>query len=276
MLKKTKIAILIYVIATLQVIGYGSKMWFEGSRLSHFLFLNTGLSEAFCARFSQSTVGLMVLAIVWAFFKWRAAPFFLLGAIVFLEALAKTLLGGEFASSYALAAEAARYMWLFAVAYALVVQRRLDQDKVLPLVPQLFQWSLALTFLTHGLEALQFHPRFIDLLIVASRKLTEWPLVEADARLLLMGIGIIDVACALAVVWKPRTPLLIYMALWGLVTALSRVIFNFEQGIFEALLRTAHVGLPLLILLLRNPGPLGQSRILFSPRRLFQRRRAYD
>ena len=248
-------------------------MWYEGSRLANLLFLNTGLSEATCLAITKGSIGLLAVSVLWAFFQWSPWPFFTLACVFLIEAVARTLLGGDFAVAYTLPAEALRYLWLFGVAYALLLQRRVDTDRSLPMVPLIFRWGLALTFATHGWEAIESHPSFIDLIIVAGQRLTVGDIPESFARNLLFVIGAIDLVCAVAVLWRPTRLLLVYMSLWGLISALSRVIFNPANGVYEALIRVSHAGVPILVILL-SPLLAPKRSELARPLRFFRKIRA--
>lgn len=252
MWKKRSVALLIYTMATLQVLGYGFKAWTEGTTLSHYLFLNTLLSEQTCQYVSQGTVLLMAAMIIWSFFKWSPWPFFTLGLLFLTEAIFRSVIGGQFAADYAIGAQAARYLWLFAVGYALLLHRALDVQRTLPIIPTICRIGLALTFITHGIEALLQEPHFIDLIIVGSRRVPLFPDTESFARMSLIFIGIVDVLVGIFALWRPYRPLLYYMGFWGALTACSRILFNPTRGIFEALLRASHAGLPILIVLLQG------------------------
>lgn len=273
MWKKRSVALLIYTMASLQVLGYAFKAWFEGTSLSHYLFLNTLLSEQVCTYVSHGTVVLMALMIFWSFFKWSPWPFFTLGALFLTEAIFRTVIGGQFASDFAIGAQAARYLWLFAVGYALFLHRALDVQRTLPIIPALCRIGLALTFITHGIEALLREPHFIDLIIASSRRVPGLPDTESFASLSLLVIGVIDIVCGIFTLWRPYRPLLYYMGFWGIVTALSRVLLNPSRGIFEALLRASHGGLPFLIILLQGARQK-QSSPLPSITNLWRRIRA--
>ncbi len=252
MWKRRSVALLIYTIATLQVIGYGFKAWTEGNSLSNFLLLNTVLSERSCLLVSQGTVVLMALMIFWSFFKWSPWPFFTLGFLFLTEAIFRTVVGGDFASNFAITGHAARYLWLLAVGYALLLRRSLDVQRTLPVIPTLCRVGLSLTFITHGIEALLRDPKLVDMLIATSHSLPIFPANESLAKLTLLFVGIVDVLCGIWALWRPHRSLLYYMGVWGILTALVRIPFSPTHGIFEALIRASHGGLPFLIILLQG------------------------
>ena len=132
-------------------------------------------------------------------------------------------------------------------------------------------WGLRLgisaLFITHGLEALYLHPRFIDYLIGTAGNLAGISMREATAGTLLRLIGVTDIAVALALLLRPSSGVLFWMAFWGLVTALSRVT-TFGPGVyFEVLVRFPHFLAPLALWLLldhlkrlrRRPAGVGLS-----------------
>ena len=113
--------------------------------------------------------------------------------------------------------------------------------------------GLSVLFITHGLEALYLHPRFIDFLIGTGENLAGISMTEATAGTLLQIIGIIDIAVAVALLIRPFPGVLFWMTFWGLITALSRVT-TFGPGVYyEVLTRAPHFLGPLaLVLLIRH------------------------
>ncbi|TPV93219.1 MAG: hypothetical protein B7733_21895 [Myxococcales bacterium FL481] len=126
--------------------------------------------------------------------------------------------------------------------------------------------SAALTFTAHGLEALRLHPRFVDLLIVASDRLVGIRLPQSGAEMTLRIIGLVDIVVAFAAVACKRVGIVAgYMALWGLVTAISRTIHSGWWGVTETAIRAANVGVPLALCVIASQGrsrptPCGDAR----------------
>lgn len=117
------------------------------------------------------------------------------------------------------------------------------------------EWLLragaAATFACHGMEALTAHAGFLDLLISGTRRMSGIDVPESSARLLLRGIGLVDVACAAAILVPRRMPAVaVWMAFWGLATASSRVVQLGWDVWPEALIRVTNGAVPLTLFLL--------------------------
>lgn len=111
----------------------------------------------------------------------------------------------------------------------------------------LMRAACAATFGAHGLEALWAHPRFIDLIFGAFARLGLRP-AQAHVEDALVVIGVVDLTVAAAALLGRRWPKLAgWMALWGGITAASRVVEWGLGGVDLALLRACHVALPLAL-----------------------------
>ena len=133
---------------------------------------------------------------------------------------------------------------------------------------------VATVFFAHGYQALLASPRFIDLVIGSFASVLDVRVSEAAAVSMLHVIAIVDFCVAAAVLIYPR-PLLVprwlwaspcrvcairrvivpalclWLALWGLVTAASRMTsLGYPEAMseyFEVLVRTSHVLGPLAL-----------------------------
>jgi len=108
------------------------------------------------------------------------------------------------------------------------------------------EWILRIAvageFIGHGVFALQGKPAWIEWFSVFG---------VSDATLatkLLFIIGLIDIGLAILVLIKPVRIALLWMALWGLWTALLRPIVG--EPIWDFVERWANWGAPLALLLL--------------------------
>ncbi|MBC7661865.1 MAG: hypothetical protein H7249_19405 [Chitinophagaceae bacterium] len=249
---KRMIAILVYLTACLQVIGYSFRALHESSTLTRFLSLNTALPSNITWGINEFYVGLMIASLVWAFFRWSPWPFYLIGTLFLIEALFQTALGGGMAATLSIPAECSRYLWFLAIGYALRNARTLDVEIGLPSVRLLLRLGLALTFVTHGVEAILRHPGFLDTVILTKRSLL--PITDTQGFLTngLAMIGVVDVAVGLLVLFKPNRTALVYMAFWGALTAFSHMLAYPTAGFFEALIRAPHYMLPMLILVIEG------------------------
>ncbi len=115
--------------------------------------------------------------------------------------------------------------------------------------------AISLTFIGHGLYAVGYHPQpgaFNDMLI------NIFGMTEATANTVLIVAGILDFVCAIAI-WLPinYTAFVWYLIIWGLLTALARMVSGFSPGLLlytleqtwhESVFRLAHGLLPVLLL----------------------------
>ncbi len=111
--------------------------------------------------------------------------------------------------------------------------------------------SIAFTFAIHGWESLRLHPDFIDYILAADRNIFGLGIRQSGAEVVLRLIGAHDIALALLVLaGNKHRHVLGWMAFWGVVTALSRVVQGGEAAMHHAVVRVANGGLPLIALLL--------------------------
>ena len=106
--------------------------------------------------------------------------------------------------------------------------------------------SAAATFLAHGYEALIGHPPFVDLIIGAGRRV-DLRISQESAEQLLFAVGAIDFVLSALVLFTRSRAAVLYMAVWGLVTATSRIVHSGFGAYFETLLRAANAGVPLAL-----------------------------
>ena len=114
------------------------------------------------------------------------------------------------------------------------------------------RYAVAATFAAHGLEALLFNPEFVALLEGSSRRLGRGGWSATTIEQTLSVIGLLDLAVAAALVFGPakfRKGVLLYMCVWGLITALSRSVAHGFEGMAGTLLRSANWGIPLALLM---------------------------
>lgn len=114
----------------------------------------------------------------------------------------------------------------------------------------------ALTFVGHGLYAFGFHPVPLSFQTMTMKLL---PLDGSGTMKFLQVVAILDFLAA-AGIWvkATRQPALLYMIVWGFLTALARPAAQgfTDPWIAEMLVRSAHWMLPLAILILAR----GQGR----------------
>ena len=116
----------------------------------------------------------------------------------------------------------------------------------------LLRIAVAITFAAHGFEAWQRHPKFVDFNIVVAHDLLGWSVTQDTAEAILAAIGTIDlVAAVLLLLGRRWRAVVFYMAFWGLVTALARVVYagaaEFSVTYHQTFVRACHAGVPLAI-----------------------------
>ena len=109
--------------------------------------------------------------------------------------------------------------------------------------------ALASTFLIHGYKAVQGHYPFRDLINLSARRIgLEF---STDSVLIMLKvIGYQDILLAVLVLITRSKPVLYWTAIWGCVTAFSRVTALRFPGIDLWLVRSANGGLALVLIAL--------------------------
>lgn len=109
---------------------------------------------------------------------------------------------------------------------------------------KLLQWVLRVAvageFIGHGVFALQVKKSFISLL-------TGWGFSHEFAVAVLPWIGVMDLLVAVLVLVRPIRGVLLWMALWGFLTALARPVAG--EPVWDFVERWANWGAPLALLL---------------------------
>jgi hypothetical protein len=103
------------------------------------------------------------------------------------------------------------------------------------------------TFATHGWEAIQHHPKFIQLISGSAERLFHLSISEEATLIILTLIGITDIITGFSIVLYPHRYVALWMALWGFITAMSRVTAFGWDAIGEVLVRGPHFILPMAI-----------------------------
>jgi len=111
---------------------------------------------------------------------------------------------------------------------------------------KVLQWVLRVAvageFLGHGVFALQGKADWV-------RWVTQLTGIAAEpATQIIMLVGVVDIILALLVLFKPIRPLVLWMAVWGLFTALVRPLVG--MPIWDFVERWANWGAPLALYLI--------------------------
>ncbi len=181
--------------------------------------------------------------------RWFSCIYLLLGFYVLCLSIFKGVNGGSMFSELSVMAHSSRWLPCFAMWVWVFFDIKVTRSSFL-LVIILLVIATCLTFATHGYEAFNEHPKFRDL-IYGSFGAVSIPLSDSMCDLLLKLIGIKDVCLAIAVVFciyrREIRWVLLWMAFWGILTAITRPIALNDVGWLDALLRVGNGVTPLLI-----------------------------
>lgn len=227
-----------------------------GSSIETVLFGTFGWHDQASFMLDRLVAALLLVGATAGLLTKARLPYLFIAAWFFAIGLARTWYGGAAFSDLTVPAHAVRWAAPLAIYFlpyslmhapkAIVRERAMNEVGII----WLLRAALALTFFVHGLEALQLHPRFIDYLLMAERRLLGGALglQESAAQMMLYAIGAVDVACAFwLIAGRMRRGLLLHMAVWGVVTACSRAVHSGEHGIHETLIRAANGGVALAL-----------------------------
>lgn len=108
------------------------------------------------------------------------------------------------------------------------------------------EWVLRIAvageFIGHGAFALQGKEQWVGWV-------TQLTGITAEpATQIIMLVGLVDVLLGLLLLWKPVRPLILWMAVWGLFTALVRPLV--DMPIWDFVERWANWGAPLALYLM--------------------------
>jgi len=254
------------VVLAVMLAGAARSTTLHGSPVSSVLWHDFGWSEAAFVGLDHAasailylTAALVLLAPRGARTAWALLPAALWLALV---PLAKLRAGGDFAYMLAPFTKGNRPLALLAL-FCLWRGARGDGARA----TKLLVFGAAAVFASHGLEALFHNPRFVDYLLVSTARLTPWTMSEGTARLLLYGIGTMDVAVAALVLRGPSRRVLAWAALWGLATAAMRLVyFGPLGGAHHAAIRALNGGGALTLLFALRAGlPYPRWRARTSP-----------
>lgn len=225
--------------------------WKFGAPVDETAFQKGWLGDEASLLLSRISAAALAFASLGALLRPNRLLFLLIGTWFLFDALAVRWLDSNTVAWLAPASHAAR----FGTPLALVIAwRSLESGRVSARTAEwVLRIAVAVTFGAHGLEALQGHPAFVDLILASTNRLLDMRLIESHARMALQPIGWIDLALALGILVGRWPWIAGYMALWGAVTALSRITAGGLDRWPEALVRAPHLFTPLaLAWLLRN------------------------
>ncbi|MCF6229072.1 MAG: hypothetical protein L3J82_10545 [Planctomycetes bacterium] len=210
-----------------------------GSRVNSWLFNEHGSSEYFAASVDHIAAAMLLASAVMVWFKRFRVAGLTLSIWISLNILASLHLNIWHKELIPTASATAL---IAPVALLLLKNRKLAE--------WLLRVIIALTFATHGLEAILSKRQFVDYIL----DFWSWFGVgvrESTALVQLHAIGLLDliVAAMILVPHKMRRTAL-WMAFWGFVTALMRILYTGLNNFPEFLVRLSHVTVPLALLVI--------------------------
>ena len=116
---------------------------------------------------------------------------------------------------------------------------------------RLMRFAIALVFVDHGAKALLAEPQFIDYLIATFRRIGI-SVAETQSVIVLRVIGVADILLAVhLLILKPERnrAVLIWIAIWGAVTAFARITYGGVGNWHEVLIRSSHFVIPITLLI---------------------------
>lgn len=164
----------------------------------------------------------------------------------FLLALTDMVRGSTYAE-LALGEHAVRYCAPVALLWAWTDCETAEPRTAWTLLSWQLRIACAVTFAVHGWKAFHHYGPFTDLLLLSAANWGEFAFQQTQAETCLTVIGLMDLALAVLVLLTSRRELALYMAVWGVITSLSRIT-AFGWGAWpETLLRATNWGLPLTL-----------------------------
>ncbi|WP_442509617.1 hypothetical protein SH528x_001200 [Novipirellula sp. SH528] len=104
--------------------------------------------------------------------------------------------------------------------------------------------ATAATFIVHGYKAMQLYGPFTDLILLSDAKWSAMQVEQVVAERVLWAIGLIDIAAGVLLIATRWRAVPVYMACWGVITALSRMTAFGVDAWPETLIRAANGGVP--------------------------------
>ena len=182
-----------------------------------------------------------------------------------LMVLATLHRGGLFMVQWTPATQALRIATPLAL-LALLTNRTSGDQFVPASVLPVLRVAIAATFVGHGMKAMFLHPQYITLLVASMSNLVGWSMSQLLAERMLCCIGMIDLLLATLILTTRLRWVAIYLAVWGGLTALSRMTAGGWTMWPEVLLRASHFAGPLVVLLYWSAQDQAREAIVAPPR----------
>lgn len=190
-------------------------------------------------------------------FAIDAAALFLVFIWTLSMAIGQTIRGDIFAR-FTLLEDAVRMAAPLAL-LALMLTNRLSDGGLFPkCATTILIFATSMTFALHGYKATELYGPFVDFLLLSKPLGITMVSNQEAAEALLFVIGWIDIVLAISIVLLRWQGIALYMAVWGLLTAYSRIAAGGMDAWPELFIRAANAGAPLTLFF------LFRSKLLFK------------
>ncbi len=263
--------------------GQTATLFLFAVQLQCFGFAGIAFREALLAdvtvfawKSAPAILALFLAASTW-FVPLRRPALFTIALLFAAVPLSKAWFGQSPMDALSPVSSAARFG--LPLAAALGIHERLfsPDRRMLGFVSGLLTISIALTFTGHGIKALAAAPHFVALIHYSALNVFAWSPDAALMALALSAIGAIDLVVSLTVVaiwFRPvgerreriMKAALVYMIVWGALTAVSRASAFGWSHLPDVLFRSAHFVVPWVLLHLRAEATASRWSGRRSPR----------
>jgi len=213
---------------------------FKGGSISSLLFMNLGLQESVSVNIELGFAFLILFMGLYSTFIPKVWSLYTLTFLLLLIAIATHISAGKHYAELSVLAQFARLVTPLSFCFLIMKNQRA--------MVFVLRLGLSITFLTHGWEALQSHPVFIDYVIGFSRMSIE----EGNAVLLLKIIGFIDISTAILIWFNKTRQVLYWMIVWGFATAFVRLIDAGADNFAEFMVRVPNFMLAYVLLIFQK------------------------
>ena len=243
--------LILFAALILQIIGYTMYIDGNGSAIGKTLWYNFGFHDQIAYGIDYYLGVISLFLIAYGFMKKVTWPFYF--SFIWLTTMTALTWyqGGSFSAPYSMFAHCNRYL-LPALIALWIHSRKQSPDqsqKTVESINVLMIIAIAIVFITHGIEALNKNPIFIDYSLRFIRDYTPIWIDEKHAVTLLLAVGVQDILLGIAILWKPNKWVLGYMAFWGAWTAVLRTLYSPAYGFPSTLIRAANAAIPLVLAL---------------------------
>lgn len=167
---------------------------------------------------------------------------------LFCQSVGSVLNGGKRYSDFAILAHATRWALPLIAWLGFYLKARGKALETSRVFVDFMLLSTSITFLVHGWEAYSLNPPFQDLLY-SSFSMFGISISETINYSILKTVGLMDFTLAISILFFRNFKIFLWMAFWGLITALSRPLTMGLEAWPEFAMRIANCALPFVLFL---------------------------